>query len=492
MEKTYTMTALKWVGCFTIAIAPWFLPIPEGLTFTGWLYAGLFLAVIFGFFLEVAHPAIVSLIGLLVALFLRIGTPGSDNVFPFHTPAPETLRWGFSGFSSPLVWLVFALSTLGIAFEKTGLSVKIAHTLIRCLGKKTLALGYAVTFTETLLALVIPSSTARSCGVVKQMIRGIPTLCKTGPTNSPRTVGSYLVWVSFASSCIASSLFLTAFIPNIIALDMLQLSHLPIPNWRTWFIAIAPAGILLLLLTPLLTLWLYPPEKKELEIYPNENDGIIPQSYSKKRKQILLILCFFLAIIAWVVGEPYGITAPAVALLLIVLLILCRILDWSDVISNSRGWNILIWLGTMLSFASGLDNTGVLDWLLSRTMLFTNTFTPNISVIILVIFFFFARYFLAGSETYVAILLPLVLAAGSELAGMTPADAAQFGLLLSLLAGISAILTPYATGQGMIWLSTGYIKIGEFCFLGLVFGVIYLSIFLAIVMPWIYWSGMVS
>ena len=155
-----------------------------------------------------APAAVVTLAGLLAASLLRVGAPGSEAGPPLSHSAPEALRWAFSGFSSPLVWLVFSVAMIGTGVEKTGLGVRIGHILTRCLGKSALGLGYAVTLTETLLALVVPSATARS-GVVQPLVMGIPALCRSGPARSPRAIGAYLSWVAFASSCVASSLFLS-------------------------------------------------------------------------------------------------------------------------------------------------------------------------------------------------------------------------------------------------------------------------------------------
>ena len=157
-----------------------------------------------------------------------------------------------------------------------------------------------------------------------------------------------------------------------------------------------------------------------------------------------------------------------------------------------RAWNLVLWLGAMLSLTAGLDNMGILDWCLHQNVCALQNFTPPMYLLALAVLFFFSRYLLAGSDVYAAMLLPLFLAAGSSLAGMTPADAARFGFLLTALIGLSGILTPYATGQGMIWLSAGYIKRGEFWFLGLLFGSLYLGVFLAVVMPWASLCGMVA
>lgn len=491
-KKRIRIAAFGWAPCLLVAVLPWFLPAPDGLSFPAWIYAGLFGAVFVGLVAAPAPSAMVALSGLLAASLIRVGAPGSETVPPLSHAAPEVLRWAFSGFSSPLVWLVFSISMLGAGFEKTGLSVRIGHTLTRRLGKNALGLGYAVALTEMLLALVVPSATARSGGVVRPLVAGIPVLCQSSPAHSPRTIGAYLSWVAFASSCVSSSLFLTAFIPNLIALDMLKLANLPVPAWNTWFIAVAPAGLLLLLATPALAYWLYPPDQKRLDVRPHMEDGRFPRSKKQGARQATLLLLLALTLVAWVAGEPLGFSIPTVALASVYLLVVCGVLDWQDVIGNARAWNLVLWLGAMLSLTTGLDNMGILDWCLHQNICAMQDFTPTIYLIALAVLFFFSRYLMAGSDIYAAMLLPLFLAAGSGLAGMTPADAARFGFLLAALIGLSGILTPYATGQGMIWLSAGYIKRGEFWFLGLLFGSLYLGVFLAIVMPWASFCGMVS
>ena len=484
------IAALGWAACLLVAAIPWFLPAPDGLSASAWIYAGLFAAVFVGLLLAPAPAAVVTLAGLLAASLLRVGAPGSEAGPPLSHSAPEALRWAFSGFSSPLVWLVFSVAMIGTGVEKTGLGVRIGHILTRCLGKSALGLGYAVTLTETLLALVVPSATARS-GVVQPLVMGIPALCRSGPARSPRAIGAYLSWVAFASSCVASSLFLTAFIPNLIALDMLKLANLPVPDWRTWFIAVAPGGLLLLAATPLLAYWLYPPDQKRIDTLPHMEDGRVLQSARHSIRQLTLLILLALTLMAWVIGEPLGFATPATALALVCLLVVCGILDWEDVIGNARAWNLVLWLGAMLSLTAGLDNMGILDWCLHRNVRIMQDFTPMMYLVALAVLFFFSRYAMAGSGVYAAMLLPLFLAAGSSLAGMTPADAARFGFLLAALVGLSGVLTPYATGQGMIWFSAGYIRRGEFWFLGLLFGVIYLAVFLAAVVPWLGMGGIV-
>ncbi len=53
----------------------------------------------------------------------------------------------------------------GTGYEKTGLGRRIALILVKKMGHRTLFLGYAVMFSELILAPVTPSNSARGAGL---------------------------------------------------------------------------------------------------------------------------------------------------------------------------------------------------------------------------------------------------------------------------------------------------------------------------------------
>jgi hypothetical protein len=71
------------------------------------------------------------------------------------------------------------------------------------------------------------------------------------------------MWVAIATTCVTSTLFLTGLAPNLLAKELVKKTANVDLAWGAWFVAAAPAGLLLLVLVPLLTYWLYPPEVKE-------------------------------------------------------------------------------------------------------------------------------------------------------------------------------------------------------------------------------------
>src|SRR5664279_4336372 len=114
-----------------------------------------------------------------------------------------------------------------------------------------------------MLAPFTPLNTARGGGTIFPVIKNIPEFYQSLPNDpSSRRIGSYLMWTAVASTCITSSMFLTALAPNLLAVELVQKTvHITL-SWGQWFTAFLPVALLLLLTTPALAYWIYPPELK--------------------------------------------------------------------------------------------------------------------------------------------------------------------------------------------------------------------------------------
>jgi L-tartrate/succinate antiporter len=98
----------------------------------------------------------------------------------------------------------------------------------------------------------MPSNTARSGrhGVIPSL-KNIPPLYGSFPNNNPRRIGGYLLWTGFATTCVTSSMFLTALAPNLLAVEIARkVAHVDI-SWGMWALGFLPVGILLFAATPL-------------------------------------------------------------------------------------------------------------------------------------------------------------------------------------------------------------------------------------------------
>jgi di/tricarboxylate transporter len=73
-----------------------------------------------------------------------------------------------------------------------------------------------------------------------------------------------------------------------------------------------------------------------------------------------------------------------------------------------------------------------------------------------------------------------MLAVGSGIPGVPPG---KLALALALTTGIMGVITPYATGPGLVYYQSGYIPSLHFWKLGTVFGLLFLAALLLIAVP---------
>jgi L-tartrate/succinate antiporter len=228
------------------------LPVPENLKPNAWYYFALFIGVIVGLMAEPIPSAAVGLVGVTLAGILGLVEPKPVNA----------IRWTLSGFSNTTVWVIFAAFMFALGYEKTGLGRRVALTLVKFLGGKTLGLGYAITFSDLILAPFTPSNTSRSAGTIYPIIRNIPELYGSQPGKTARKIGSYLMWTALAATCVTTSMFSTALSSNLLALALIKnTANLEI-TWIQWFMAALPVGVVLLILFPILVYKIYPPRAK--------------------------------------------------------------------------------------------------------------------------------------------------------------------------------------------------------------------------------------
>ena len=247
------------------------IPPPEGLAQHAWYFFAIFAGVIVGLMLEPLPGAAIGLIGValvtILAPYVLFGP--AELAKAGFKPANASLTWALSGFSNSTVWLIFAAFMFALGYEKTGLGRRISLGLVKVMGRRTLTLGYAVAIADLLLAPFTPSNTARSGGTVYPVIRNLPALYDSKPNDpSSRRIGGYLMWTAIATTCVTSSMFITALAPNLLAIELINKTAKVSFTWTEWFIAFAPVGILLLLAVPLLTYFLYPPQVKSGEEVP--------------------------------------------------------------------------------------------------------------------------------------------------------------------------------------------------------------------------------
>jgi L-tartrate/succinate antiporter len=451
-------------------------PVPAGLPPNAWYYLALFSAVITAIIAEPVPGAAVGLTGIVLAAVL--GLVGDS-------PA-EATSWALSGFANSTVWLIFAAYMFALGYSKTGLGRRIALQLIRVMGHRTLGLSYAITLADLVLAPFTPSASARSGGTIYPIIRNIPELYGSRPNDeSARKIGAYLLYTAVATSMVTSSMFITALAPNALAMSLIaKIINVTIP-WLDWFKGFAPVGILLLLLIPVLLYKIYPPTIKEAPEAPRWAADQLRQMGPVTRPEITLLVLVIVALTLWIGATAY-LDAAMGAMLVVVLMVLVRVVSWNEIIAHAQAWNVLIWFATLVTLASGLVETGFVAW-------FSQLIAPAVSglslyatIVGLLAAFYFTHYFFASITAHTAALFPVFLGIAVQIPGVSPT---RWALLLAYSLGLMGILTTYGSGQAAIYYGSGYIKRRDFWALGLIVGLVFFIVYIAIIVPWLAFLG---
>jgi L-tartrate/succinate antiporter len=471
-----------------VAIAIAMLPAPNGLAPHAWYFFAIFAGVIVGLMTEPLPGGAVGLIGVTLVTCLApwVLYAPVELAKPGFKPANMALTWALSGFSNATVWLIFGAFMFALGYEKTGLGRRIALLLVKAMGRRTLMLGYAVMIADTILAPFTPSNTARSGGTIFPVIRNLPALYDSKPNDpSARRIGSYIMWVALATTCVTSSMFLTGLAPNLLAVELVNKTAKISLSWTQWFMAFAPIGITLLILIPLLTYWFYPPEVKEGSEVPAWAATELQKMGRFSTREAMLAVVVILALILWIFGDKF-INATTVALLVISLMLLSKVVTWDDVVKNSSAWNTLAWFATLVALADGLNKVGFVKWFAEAVAAHMSGFSPFTAMVVLVLVFYFTHYLFASVTAHVTALLPVMLAVGSTIPGM---DMPQFALLLCLTLGIMGVQTPYATGPSPVYYGSGYLPSADYWRLGGIFGLIFIAVLLLMGLPWLAMIG---
>jgi L-tartrate/succinate antiporter len=474
---------LNWKFILPLAVGGilWIVPTPQGLQPFAWHYFALFVAVIVALVVEPIPAAAAGLIGVTLAAALNL-VPAQQGVAPI--PA-DAVRWALSGFSNGTVWLIFVAFMFAMGYEKTGLGKRIALVLIKKLGKSTLGLGYAVALADLILAPFTPSNTARSGGVIFPIIKNIPPLYGSTPESGARKIGGYLMWTALATTCVTSTMFLTALAPNLLAMSILEKTTKLALGWTEWFVSLAPACVILFLSLPYLIYVIYPPEIKRSDDAPKWAGEELVKMGPLTSKELTMAGLAVFALVLWIFGANLF-DATTVALMALSFMILTEVVSWEDITGHKTAWNVLCWFGTLVALADGLGKVGFLKWFAALAAGAMSGFSVNALMVALVLLFFFVHYMFASLTAHTTALLPVILATVMSIPGV---PMKTFSILICATLGLMGILTPYATGPSPVYYGCGYITRKEFWALGFIFGVIFIGVLITVDFPYMLMLG---
>jgi len=455
----------RWLIVIASAMLIILIPVPAGITRESWTLLAIFTATIVGSIVQPLTGSAMVLLGVIAtALFgaLKIET-------------------ALGGYSDKYVWLVLAAFFLSRAMIKTGLGQRIALIFVRLIGRKTLGLGYALIITDFLLASSIPSTGARSGGIILPIARSVSETYESRPDDGTEgKLGTFLMNLLYQCEVIICATFLTGQASNVIIADFVKKGANIDLTYSVWFVSAIVPSIVSLIVIPLMIYRFYPPEIKETPNAVEFADGELQKLGATKRSEMILLAVFILIVGLWITSAIHGIDATVIALFGIAVLLLTKVLEWRDLTDETHAWEVFIWYGGLVQMARSLGDTGITKIFAEAAASYTSGWNWVFALAFLLLVYFYAHYAFASITAHVtAMLIPFLavtLAVGAP-AGITV-------LLLAYLSNLSAGLTHYGTTPAPIYFGTGYVKQRNWWTIGFIASVLNILIWSTVGLLW--------
>lgn len=419
------------------------IPRPAAVKPEAWRLLGIFVATIAGLILQPIAGGALVLIAVTLATLI----------------GGLTIQRALTGYSDPVVWLVLAAFFISNALLKTGLARRIALGFVRLFGASSLGVCYSLGMTDFVLALIIPSSGARSGGVVLPIVRSVAELYGSEPGETASLLGSFLMVGVYQTICVTSATLLTGQASNALAARMAaQFLHYPI-TWLGWLRAGSVPGAISLALVPWMVYRLYPPVvKRTPEAAAFARRELLSMGPMKRAERI--VCAVFVGVCALWVFSPLDASVPA--LLGSGVLLVSGVLNWADVTGDRAAWDVFIWYGGLFEIARALGEAGV-----------TKAFAESVSsalagygvvalFLVALLVYFYSHYGFASITAHTVAMYPAFGAV--MLAKGVPPGLAAFSL--ACFGNLCAALTNYGTTPAPMFFAHGYVPFGTWWKIG--------------------------
>jgi DASS family divalent anion:Na+ symporter len=466
MTKTeLNKTWWRWLIVLASGLAVALIPVPAGITRESWTLLAIFIATIVGSIVQPLTGSAMVLLGVIACAMsgaLKIET-------------------ALGGYADKYVWLVLAAFFLSRAMIKTGLGHRIALVFVRLIGKKTLGLGYSLIITDFLLASSIPSTGARSGGIILPIARSVSETYESRPDDGTAgRLGTFLMNLLYQCEVIICASFLTGQASNVIIRDFVQRQTGIDLNYSVWFVSAIVPSIVSLIVIPLMIYRFFPPEIKETPNAVKFASEELAKLGSVKRDEKILLAIFIVIVGLWTTSQLHNIDATVIALFGIGVLLLTHVLEWRDLIDETHAWEVFIWYGGLVQMARSLGDTGITKIFAESAASYTAGWNWIFALAFLLLVYFYAHYAFASITAHVtAMLIPFLavtIAVGAP-AGITV-------LLLAYLSNLSAGLTHYGTTPAPVYFGTGYVKQRNWWTIGFIASVINILIWSTVGVIW--------
>ena len=455
---------IRWGIVLLVAIGIILVGPPAGITPQSWRLLAIFAATITGSIVRPVPGGAMVLLGVTALSVFRV----------------MSIEDSLKGYADPVVWLVLAAFFISRGMIKTGLGRRIAFLFIKAIGHYSLGLAYALISTEAVLAAVIPSTGARSGGIIFPITMSLAEAYESRPGVTARRLGSYLMTTVSQGNIVVCAMWLTGQASNpIIAKLAKEATGLEI-TYARWITAALLPALVSLIFVPLLIYRLYPPEIKHTPAASQFASDELRKLGKPKWSEWVMLVVFVLIAALWMTPGVTGLHYATVAMIGISVLLLSGILNWEDLITEREAWSVFVWYGGLLRMAEALGQTGITKRFADAAAGLTIGWTWWLALGVLLLIYFYAHYGFASITAHVtAMYTPFLLV--TLAAGAPPWLAV---LSLAYFSNLGAAVTHYGTTASPIYFGAGYVPQKTWWLIGLAVSFLTIPIWIVVGFAW--------
>jgi anion transporter len=336
------------------------VPTPEKLPVAGHrMLAILAFAVIIWMTEAIDYAVSAIVIAVLMAFLLGLAPNVANPKVLLGTSAALTLA--FSGFANTALVLVAAALFLAAAMTATGLDKRIALSILSRVGTKTHHVVIGTIIVGFVIALMVPSTTARVACLVPITLGIIAAFGV-----SKRSVfASMLMITTVQTASIWNVGIKTAAAQNMVAIGFIEKAFNKTITWLDWLIAAGPFAVLMCVALYFVMTRMMPPEVAEV---PGGREGIrksLAALGPMTASEVKLLVLSVILIAFWATeGVLHRFDTSTTTITAVALMFMpgFGILTWKDA-QPRIPWGTVILFGVGISLGTALLQTNAATWL---------------------------------------------------------------------------------------------------------------------------------
>jgi solute carrier family 13 (sodium-dependent dicarboxylate transporter), member 2/3/5 len=428
------------------------LPTPSGLSVAGQRMLGVFGFAVIVWITEALDYAVSAIvISALMAFLLGISpNVANPNVL---IGSVQGLTTAMSGFGNTALTLVAAALFLAAAMTITRLDRLIALMILTRVGTRTNRIVIGAIVVATVLALFVPSATARAATVIPIMMGvilafGVDKKSRFAGLLMITTVQAVSIWNVGIKTAAAQNMVAVGFIQKMLGHDI---------TWLNWLVAAAPFSILMSIGLYLIMMTMMPPEAKEIPGGHATVEKSLAELGPMTGKQGRLLAVSLILLCFWSTeGVLHSFDSSTTTTIAVALLFLpgIGVMDWKAA-NVLIPWGTIVLFGVGISLGTALLQTQAAQWLANLIVQwFGLNQLPALTILaVMSAFLVIVHLGFASATALASSLIPIVIAVmqkvqtpGINVLGMT--------LVLQFVVSFGFIL-PVNSPQGMVGYGTG-------------------------------------